>query len=143
MCSSESDEEEDIEELYERATQGEVDLDETMASADESSTDDDMCSSDSDEEEDIEVLYERTPQGEIDLDEIMVSAAHAGKRKGGNPTHLSKILKILEKTAEGTLSVVSQSSKWTDGVPRWIVELGRVDTEMVRVRHLALDRAGV
>jgi hypothetical protein len=61
----------------------------------------------------------------------MVSAAHAGKRKGVNPTHLSKILKILEKTVERTLSVVSQSSKRTDGVPRWIVELGRVDTEMM------------
>jgi hypothetical protein len=60
MCSSESDEEEDIEELYERATQGEIDLDETMVSDDESSTDDDMCSSESDEEEDIEELEEES-----------------------------------------------------------------------------------
>jgi hypothetical protein len=75
-----------------------------MVSDDESSTDDDMCSSESDEEEDIEELYERATQGEIDLDEIMVRAAHAGKRKGVNPTHLSK---ILEKTAERTLEVVS------------------------------------
>jgi hypothetical protein len=73
MCSSESDEEEDIDELYERATQGEIDLDDTMASADRSSTVDDMCSSESDEEEDIDELHERATQGEIDLDEIMVS----------------------------------------------------------------------
>jgi hypothetical protein len=57
----------------------------------DSSTDDDMSASDSDEEEDLDELYERATQGKIDLDEIMVGAAHAGKPKGVDPTHLSKI----------------------------------------------------
>jgi hypothetical protein len=80
----------------------------------DSSTDDDMSASDSDEEEDLDELYERATQGKIDLDEIMVGAAHAGKPKGVDPTHLSKIWKIDLKTAERTLEVVSQSSKRTD-----------------------------
>jgi hypothetical protein len=81
---------------------------------DDSSTDDDTSASDSDKEEDLDELNDRATQGTIDLDEIMVSAAHAGKPKGVDPSHLSKIWKIDLKTAERTLEVVSQSSKRTD-----------------------------
>jgi hypothetical protein len=80
---------------------------------DDFSTDDDMCASDLDEEEELQELYERATQG-CGLDEIMVSAANAGKPKGVDPAHLSKIWKIDLKTAERTLEVVSQSSKRTD-----------------------------
>ena len=78
-------------------------------------TDDSM--SESEVEEDIEILdglYESVTRGEIDLDDIMVSAAHAGKSKGVDPSHLSKIWKIDLKTAERTLEVVSQKGKRTD-----------------------------
>ena len=43
-----------------------------------------------------------------------MSAAHAGKSKGVDPSHLSKIWKIDFKTAERTVEVVSQKSKRTD-----------------------------
>jgi hypothetical protein len=88
MSASDADEEENLEELYERAAQGDIDLDEIMVFCcyasenaeqvlrkeldDESSTDDDMSASDADEEENLEELYERAAQGDIDLDEIMV-----------------------------------------------------------------------
>jgi hypothetical protein len=88
MSASDADEEENLEELHERATQGDIDLDEIMVFCcyasenaeqvlrkeldDESSTDDDMSASDADEEENLEELYERAAQGDIDLDEIMV-----------------------------------------------------------------------
>jgi len=49
-----------------------------------------------------------------DLDTIMISAAHAGKSKGVDPAHLSKIWKIDLKTAERTLDVVSQNNKRTN-----------------------------
>ena len=38
----------------------------------------------------------------------MVSATHAGATKGVNPSHLSKIWKISQETAERTLEVVTQ-----------------------------------
>ena len=82
---------------------------------DDESTDDSMSGSEI--EEDVEILnglYESVTRGEIDLDEIMVSAAHAGKSKGVDPSHLSKIWKIDLKTAERTLEVVSQKGKRTD-----------------------------
>jgi hypothetical protein len=71
---------------------------------------------DSHDEDDeiLDELYQSVTQGEIDLDEIMVSAAHAGKSKGVDPAHLSKIWKIDLKTAERTLEVTSQNSKRTD-----------------------------
>ena len=57
-------------------------------------TDDDMIESDSedkDEDQALNNLYDRATKGEIDLDAIMISAAHAGKSKGVDPAHLSKI----------------------------------------------------
>ena len=59
-------------------------------------------------------LYDRATKGEIDLDAIMISAAHAGKSKGVDPAHLSKIWKKDLKTAERTLDVVSQNNKRVD-----------------------------
>ena len=93
-----------------------------MALGGEYLTDDDlatqtsMSESDSDEDEDqaLDNLYESVTQGEIHLDALMVSAAHAGKSKGVDPAHLSKIWKIDLKTAECTLEVVSQNNKRTN-----------------------------
>jgi hypothetical protein len=54
----------------------------------------DTTDSDSDEEDDEQVLddlFESVTNGDIDLDAIMVSAAHAGKSKGIDAAHLSKI----------------------------------------------------
>jgi hypothetical protein len=75
-----------------------------------------MSESDSDEDEDqaLDNLYESVTPGEIHLDALMVSAAHAGKSKGVDPAHLSKIWKIDLKTAECTLEVVSQNNKRTN-----------------------------
>ena len=75
---------------------------------------DDMSELDSDEDEDrrdLDNLDESVTQGEIDLDALMVSATHAGKSKGVDPAHLSKIWKIDFNTAERTLEVVSQNNK--------------------------------
>ena len=78
---------------------------------------DDMSELDSDEDEDrrdLDNLDESVTQGEIDLDALMVSATHAGKSKGVDPAHLSKIWKKDLKTAERTLDVVSQNNKRVD-----------------------------
>ena len=79
-------------------------------------TDDDMSQtgSDNDEDQALDDLYESATKGNIDLDAIMVSAAHAGKSKGVDPSHLSKIWKIDLKQAERTLDIVSQNNKRTD-----------------------------
>ena len=76
-----------------------------------------MIESDSDDEDEdqaLDELYDRGTKGEIDLDTIMISAAHAGKSKGVDPAHLSKIWKIDIKTAERTLNVVFQNNMRTD-----------------------------
>jgi hypothetical protein len=85
-------------------------------SATQTLTDDETSESESDQDDDqtLDDLYESVTQGEIDLDEIMVDAAHAGKSKGIDPAHVSKIWKIDLKTAERTLEVVSQYNKRTD-----------------------------
>jgi hypothetical protein len=44
----------------------------------------------------------------------MLSATHAGKTKGVDATHLSKMWRIDLKTAERTLDVTSQNSKRVD-----------------------------
>jgi len=79
-------------------------------------TDDDMSQSGSDNDEDqaLDDLYESATKGNIDLDAIMVSAASAGKPKGVDPSHLSKIWKIDLKQAERTLDIVSQNNRRTD-----------------------------
>jgi hypothetical protein len=50
-------------------------------------------------------------QGNIDLNKVMLSATHAGKTKGVDATHLSKMWRIDLQTAESTLEVTSQNSK--------------------------------
>ena len=93
-------------------------------------TDDDMIESDSedkDEDQALNNLYDRATKGEIDLDAIMISAAHAGKSKGVDPAHLSKIWKIDLKTVERTLNVVSQNNKRTDD-PKLSRNYGAVPT---------------
>jgi hypothetical protein len=51
----------------------------------------------------LDKLFDEATQGKIDLDEVMLSATHAGKTKGVDATHLSKMWQIDLKTAEGTL----------------------------------------
>ena len=65
----------------------------------------------------------------------MVSATHAGKSKGVDPAHLSKIWKIDLKTAERTLDVVSQHNKRTDD-PKLSRNYGTND-QMLRYRQIA------
>eukprot|EP00957_Ditylum_brightwellii_P117124 8933029-Ditylum_brightwellii.AAC.1 len=76
------------------------------------STDDSEKENDSDEDDDNDVeynpdeanilldeIYKKSLSGEIDLDEVMTSATHAGKSKGIDPTHLSKVWKISHEQA--------------------------------------------
>jgi hypothetical protein len=62
----------------------------------------------------LEELFHEATQGEINLDEVMLSATHAGKTKGVDATHLSKMWRIDLKTAKRTLDVTSQNSKRVD-----------------------------
>jgi hypothetical protein len=72
-----------------------------------------MSESDLDKEDHhtLDDVHESATEGEIDLEETMVDAADAGKSKGVDPAHLSKIWKINLKTAECTLKVASQNNK--------------------------------
>jgi hypothetical protein len=84
---------------------------------DDDSTTDGSTDDDTDEEDNEKVLddlFEQVTRGDIDLDELMVSAAHAGKSKGVDAAHLSKIWRIDHKAAERTLDITSQNSKRTD-----------------------------
>jgi hypothetical protein len=91
---------------------------ESSAGDDDSATQPSTCDgseeSDQDDDETLDWIYESVTKGEIDLDEIMVSSAQAGKSRGVDPAHLSKIWKIDLKTAERTLEVTSQNSKRTE-----------------------------
>jgi hypothetical protein len=62
----------------------------------------------------LDDLFSEATRGEIDLDEVMLSATHAGKTKGVDATHLSKMWRVDLKTAERTLEVTSQSSNRVD-----------------------------
>jgi hypothetical protein len=106
-------------------------------SATQSVSEDETTESDSDQEDDqtLDDIYESVTQGEIDLDEILVSAAHAGRSKGVDPAHLSKIWKIDLKTAERTLNIVSQNSKRTDD-PTLSINDGTGD-RMLRYKRIA------
>eukprot|EP00957_Ditylum_brightwellii_P085963 6540385-Ditylum_brightwellii.AAC.1 len=52
--------------------------------------------------------------GEINLDEVMTSATHAGKPKGIDTTHLSKVWKISHEEAVNTIDTTTQHSQQTD-----------------------------
>eukprot|EP00957_Ditylum_brightwellii_P113296 8638908-Ditylum_brightwellii.AAC.1 len=71
------------------------------------STDDSEEENDSEEDEEEDVgydpdeanvlldeIYMKSLSGEINHDEVMTSATHAGKPKGIDPIHLSKVWKI-------------------------------------------------
>ncbi len=62
----------------------------------------------------LDELFNEATQGKIDLDKVMLSATHAGKTRGVDATHLSKMWRIDLKTAERTLDVTSQHSKRVD-----------------------------
>jgi uncharacterized protein (DUF342 family) len=94
------------------ATESEF-LVEDEASTSSASTDTDMEVETVEEEDEhiLDNLFVIVTKGEVDLDEIMVSAAHAGKPKGIDAEHLSKIWRIDLKTAKRTLDITSQNSK--------------------------------
>jgi hypothetical protein len=100
---------------------------EDEASTSSASTDTDMEVETVEDEEDehiLENLFVSVTKGEVvDLDEIMVSAAHAGKPKGIDAEHLSKIWRIDLKTAKRTLNITSQNSKRTDNPTYSITQL--------------------
>eukprot|EP00957_Ditylum_brightwellii_P101342 7723100-Ditylum_brightwellii.AAC.1 len=52
--------------------------------------------------------------GEINLDEVMTSAIHAGKPKGIDLTHLSKVWKISHEQAVNTIDATTQHSQQMD-----------------------------
>ena len=62
----------------------------------------------------LDEIYMKSLSGEIDLDEVMTSATHAGKPKGINPTHLSKVWKISHEQAVNTIDATTQHSQQTD-----------------------------
>jgi hypothetical protein len=68
----------------------------------------------SDDQQTLDDLFESVTRGEVDLDGIMASAAHAGRSKGVDAAHLSKMWRIDLKSAKRTLEVTSQNSKRTD-----------------------------
>jgi hypothetical protein len=105
---------------------------------DNDSTTHDPTNSDTNEEDDkqaLDDLFESIIKGNIDLDEVMLSAAHAGKSKGVDAAHLSKIWRIdLLKASERTLKITSQKSKRTDD-PTLSQNYGSND-RMLRYKHI-------
>jgi hypothetical protein len=76
-----------------------------------SDTESDSNASSISDGEALDDLFSVATRGEIDLDEVMLSATHAGKTKGVDATHLSKMWRIDLKTAERTLEVTSQKKQ--------------------------------
>ena len=58
----------------------------------------------------IDNLFEKSMQGDIDHDKIMMIATHAGKPKGVNTDHLSKVWQIDLDTKRCALDATTQPS---------------------------------
>ena len=71
-------------------------------------------STEENDEEILDGLFVSATKGEIDLDSIMISATHAGKPKGIDAEHLSKVWRIDLEAAQRTLEVTTQHSRRTD-----------------------------
>ena len=81
----------------------------------ESSDEDDTSQDDSDDGFDPMELDDDT--NEALLDNFMASTAQAGKTRGVDPKHLSKIWRISHEDAQRTIDVTTQTSTWTDDPP--------------------------
>ena len=78
----------------------------------DSSDDDDTSQDNSDDDFDPMELNDDT--NEVLLDNFMASTAQAGKTRGVDPKHLSKILRISHEDAQRTIDVTTQTSTQTD-----------------------------
>ena len=78
----------------------------------ESSDEDDISWDDSDDDFDPMELDDDT--NEALLDNFMASTAEAGKTRGVDPKHLSKIWRISHEDAQRTIDVTTQTSTRTD-----------------------------
>ena len=74
----------------------------------DSSDEDDISQDDSDDEFDLKELDDDT--NEALLDNFMASTAQAGKTRGVDPKHLSKIWRIGHEEAQRTFDVTTQTS---------------------------------
>ena len=74
----------------------------------DSSDDDDTSQDDSDDDFDPTELDDDT--NEVLLDNFMASTAQAGKTRGVDPKHLSKIWRIRHEDAQRTIDVTTQMS---------------------------------
>ena len=79
---------------------------------DDDDDDDSQVSNDDDENsmDDPEVESELMDLAEDDIDDLMASTAQAGKPRGGDPKHLSKIWRISHEDAKNTIDVTTQTS---------------------------------
>ena len=78
----------------------------------DSSDEDDISQDDSDDDFDPMELDDDT--NEALLDNFMASTAQAGKTRGVDPKHLSKIWRISHEDAQRTIDVTTQTSTRTD-----------------------------
>ena len=78
----------------------------------DSSEEDDTSQDDSDDDFDLKELDDDT--NEAVLDNFMASTAQAGKTRGVDPKHLSKIWRISHEDAQRTIDVTTQTSTRTD-----------------------------
>ena len=78
----------------------------------DSSEEDDTSQDDSDDDFDLKELDDDT--NEALLDNFMASTAQAGKTRGVDPKHLSKIWRISHEDAQRTIDVTTQTSTRTD-----------------------------
>ena len=78
----------------------------------DSSDEDDFSQDDSDDDFDLMELDDDT--NEALLDNFMASTAQAGKTRGVDPKHLSKIWRISHEDAQRTIDVTTQTSTQTD-----------------------------
>ena len=78
----------------------------------DSSDEDDISQDDSDDDFDLKELDDDT--NEALLDNFMASTAQAGKTRGVDPKHLSKIWRISHEDAQRTIDVTTQTSTRTD-----------------------------
>ena len=76
------------------------------------SEEDDTSQDDSDDDFDLKELDDDT--NEALLDNFMASTAQAGKTRGVDPKHLSKIWRISHEDAQRTIDVTTQTSTRTD-----------------------------
>ena len=74
----------------------------------DSSEEDDISHDDSDDEFDLKEMDDDTNEALLDI--FMASTAQAGKTRGVDPKHLSKVWRISHEDAQRTIDVTTQTS---------------------------------